>query len=226
MSLRGSGAGLNAIADRYYQDDGTRKPLSYWAEYEQILRDRQTAPLRVLELGVSSGASLLVWRDYLPAATILGVDIGECPASILDQPRIQFFQGSQDDPAILEQAALRAGGAFDLIIDDASHIGYLTKRSFQQLFPAYLAPGGYYAIEDFGTGFLPEYPDGAAFQAPREDDAEPGTRVFESHQYGMAGVVKQLQDHMMQELMTGVRSRYAIERMVIRTNLAILEKAR
>jgi hypothetical protein len=220
-----TGAALNAIAERYYVESGTRKPISYWIEYGILVRDRVSAPLRLLELGVASGASLLVWRDFLPNATIVGVDVSECPDRLVGLERIHFIRGSQDDPAILDQAAQSAGGTFDIIIDDASHIGYLTKRSCQHHFPRWLAPGGHYAIEDFGTSFLPEYPDGATFTAPPEEDATPGGKIFRSHEFGMAGFIKQLQDHMMQELMTGVRSRYAIERMIIRTNLAILEKA-
>jgi len=41
------------------------------------------------------------------------------------------------------------GQPIDLIIDDASHFLHETRASFNILFP-YLAPGGYYIIEDWG----------------------------------------------------------------------------
>ncbi len=41
----------------------------------------------------------------------------------------------------------------------------------------------------------------------------------------MVGVVKQLMDHMMQELMTGSRSYLSIARMTILTNIALIEKS-
>ncbi len=223
--MSNAGTELHAIADRHYVDDGTRKAISYWIEYEQLLRTRRHNPLRILELGVFSGASLLVWRDYLPRATIVGVDIGEAPACIAGKSRIHFIRASQDDQAALALAGERAGGPFDLIIDDASHIGYLTKRSFACLFPRWLAPGGHYVIEDFGTGFLPEFPDGAQFVEPPADDAHAETRQFKSHQYGMVGVIKQLLDCMMQELMTGSKPPLDIERVILRPNLAIFAKA-
>ncbi|HET8996347.1 MAG TPA: class I SAM-dependent methyltransferase [Acetobacteraceae bacterium] len=217
---------LEALAERYYAvGDGTRKASTYLREYEALLRQRRTAPLRLLELGVSSGASVLIWRDYLPNATIVGLDLAAAPSSIRDQPRIHFIQGSQDDPEILDRAGEIAGGRFDLIIDDASHLGYLTKRSFQYLFPRWLVPGGVYAIEDYGTGFMPEYPDGAAFVEPPQGDSVPETQVFASHQYGMVGVLKQLMDHLMTELMTGQPPRYDIERMTILSNIALVQKA-
>ncbi len=215
---------LIELAERYYGDDGTRKPISYWIEYAELLHNRRDLPLRILELGVASGASLLTLQDYMPNATIVGIDISECPSRISNEQRIHFIRGNQDDPVALDRAGRLAGG-FDLIIDDASHIGYLTKRSFCHLFPRWLAAGGVYAIEDCGTGFLPEYPDGEKFREPPLDDTRPKTRQFASHQFGMIGVVKQLVDFMSQELMTGARPRFDIDRMVLRPNLALAHKA-
>jgi|SRR5664279_3665289 len=127
---------LNMLADQYYSpSDGTRKGASYMRSYARLLEHRRQEALRILELGVFSGASLLIWRDYLPHAQIVGVDISDPPSRILNLDRVHFVQGSQYDPIILERAAALAGGKFDLILDDASHIGYLTKRSFQYLFP-------------------------------------------------------------------------------------------
>lgn len=217
---------LTALADRHYAaGDFTRKSELYLREYERILGSRRDAPIRILELGVSSGASLLLWRDYLPQATIVGIDIDPMPAMLAGQERVQFLQGSQDDLALLDRAAAVAGGPFDLIVDDASHIGYLTKRSFNYLFRTWLKPGGTYVIEDFGTGYLPEYPDGSAFVPVRMQDAEPGTREFVGHQFGMVGVVKQLIDHMMQQLITGAAPPIQIGRLVVLTNIAFVEKS-
>jgi hypothetical protein len=218
---------LEELADRYYApDDFTRKGPAYLASYERLLAGRRDADLAVLELGISSGASLLCWRDYLPNATIIGIDIAQAPARVVGQERIHVLRGSQDDPRILDQAAQIVGGRIDLIIDDASHVGYLTKRSLHYLFPRWLAPGGCYVIEDFGTGFLPDYPDGVAFAAPEWADAVPGAREFRGSQFGMVGVVKQLVDNLMQELMTGARSYLSIERLIIESNVAFIEKSR
>src|SRR5438309_8699047 len=42
---------------------------------------------------------------------------------------------------------------FDVIIDDCSHIGELTRISFWHLFEHHLKPGGLYVIEDWSTGY-------------------------------------------------------------------------
>ena len=218
---------LNLIADRYYRaDDTTRKTDIYFIEYERIFAGKRDQPLRILELGVFSGASLLIWHEYLPNATIVGIDISEKPDSLNGHDRIHFIRGSQDDADVLDRAAATVGGPFDVIIDDASHVGYLTKRSFYHLFPRWLVSGGWYVIEDFGTGFMAEYPDGKAFQAPSTEDLAPSTQVFASHDHGMVGVVKQLADHMMQGLMTGTTSFLDIERMHIVPNVAFIQRGR
>ena len=61
-------------------------------------------------------------------------------------------------------ASKTAPDGFDIIIDDASHIGELTKTSFWHLFDHHLKPGGLYAIEDWGTGYLDDFTDGRKFQ--------------------------------------------------------------
>lgn len=217
---------LSALADRHYTPgEFTRKSDSYLREYERILEPIRHQPLRILELGVFSGASLLLWRDYLPNATIIGLDIGSMPALIDGQERIHFIQASQDDVSALDRAASIAGGPFDLIVDDASHIGYLTKRSFNYLFRTWLRVGGTYVIEDFGTGYLPDYPDGSPFVPPPMGDAQPDTKVFASHHHGMAGVVKQLIDHMMQGLITQTPAPIQIARLVVLTNIAFVTKS-
>ena len=78
---------------------------------------------------------------------------------------------------------------FDLIIDDASHIGELTKTTFWHLFDHHLKPGGLYAIEDWGTGYLDDFPDGKQFE-PKPSTLNP----FPCHSNGMVGFVKELVD--------------------------------
>jgi hypothetical protein len=182
------------------------------------------APLRLLELGVKFGATMFLWSDYFPNATIVGLDIADRPERFPADKRVHFVQGSQDDPAALDKCAAIAGGPFDIILDDASHIGRLSAASFAYLFPRALKPRGFYVIEDICTAFLPEFPDAEPFSPPeigRHQDA----RRFPSHEAGMVGVIKQLFDHVMAPTAQGGYSRYAIQRMLVLTNIAIMEKA-
>ena len=167
---------------------------------------------------------MLVWRDYFPRATIIGLDIDECPPLFPKEDRIHFIQGGQNDHSVLEDAVRVAGGLFDIIIDDASHVGHITARSFAYLFPSCLMHGGFYVIEDIGTAFLAgEFP-GAEVYNPAKI-GEPGEiNIFPSHQNGNVGLVKQIFDHVMSPVATGRWSAYAVERMIILANIAVMQK--
>src|SRR5262249_50712821 len=85
---------------------------------------------------------------------------------------------------------------FDIVIDDASHHGMLTKQSFDMLFTRRLAPGGLYVIEDWGTGYFETWPDGKALQGEARSKKAGRQRVrFPSHDYGMPGHIKKLVDN-------------------------------
>ena len=58
-------------------------------------------PLTLLEIGILEGASLRLWRRFLPKATIVGVDV-EPPA--LDLPGVEMYAGDQSDAAFLATA--------------------------------------------------------------------------------------------------------------------------
>lgn len=135
--------------------------LHYFPVYEELLGPLRQKPLHLLELGVADGASLQHWESWLPQASITGADIRPCKA-VFPSGRVRTYVGEQQDTALLDRIAReRAPEGFDVIIDDASHIGQLTRLSFWHLFTHHLKPGGYYVIEDWGTGYWPEYPDGA-----------------------------------------------------------------
>ena len=121
----------------------------YLERYDPIVQHLVDQEITVLEIGIHEGGSLLLWRDYFPKRTIIGVDL-KLPSGLSDEDRIQLFRGSQDDTAFLSKVANKTAPAgFDLIIDDASHIGALTKVAFWHLFDNHLKPAGLYVIEDW-----------------------------------------------------------------------------
>jgi cephalosporin hydroxylase len=215
---------LYALAEHYYGNDGSRKPPVYLAEYERLFGPMRYAPLRLIEIGVQHGKSMGLWADYFPYATIVGLDINDKPEHFPGDERVRFVQGSQDDPAALERCIAVAGGLADIIVDDASHIGRLSAATFAYLFPRALKPGGFYVIEDICTAFLPEFPDSEPY-APVPIGEPLGPKQFRSHQAGMVGLVKQIFDHVMAPTVSGTYSQYPIDRMLVKTNIAILQKA-
>ena len=161
----------------------------YLEVYDPILSHWADKDVKLLEIGIHKGGSLKLWRDYFPRGTIAGIDL-ELPEGFIPGERIQLFQGSQGDTQFLSQVAMSiAPDGFDIIIDDASHVGELSKTTFWHLFDHHLKPGGLYSIEDWGTGYLDDFPDGRRFD-PKPSILDP----FPSHSHGMVGFVKELVD--------------------------------
>ncbi len=121
----------------------------YLAHYEQALRDLPKID-RILEIGVHRGASLRMWREFLPYAEIVGLDVKDTGVIRADE-RIVVEIGNQADPAVLRRL-VGARGPFDVVVDDGSHIWTHQIVSFETLFPT-LVPGGLYILEDVHTSY-------------------------------------------------------------------------
>jgi hypothetical protein len=184
----------------------------YLDRYDPVFAPWLEQPIVLLELGVHRGGSLRLWRDYFPLGTIVGIDL-RLPPGFQDNERIRLFEGSQTDLSFLTGvAAQTAPAGFDLIIDDASHLGEATRTSFWHLFDHHLKPGGIYAIEDWGTGYWDDWPDGKGLDLAAQNRSglirrlatsrlwpKPlRRRVYKAswscHRHGMVGFIKQLVD--------------------------------
>lgn len=173
---------LKQLCDRFGSDKG-----GYIEHYERHFSQFREKPIRLLELGVHRGSSLLMWREYFSRGHIVGVDIGQNPLA-RNYDRVSFFQGSQGDSGFLEGVAANvAPDGFDVVIDDAAHIASLARASYDTLVPHHLKPGGVYVVEDWGTGYWSTWPDGKGFsQVSCDADTSFGA--------GMVGFVKSLID--------------------------------
>ena len=148
------------IERAFYQHEGGS--YSKWGHYLEIyetflspLKSRKT--LRLLEIGVSHGGSLQLWRKYLGSeARIAGLDID--PRTEFNDGDTRVFVGSQDDPRTLGRALEWLGG-IDVVIDDGSHIVRHQMASFDYLFPR-LSDGGIYVCEDLHTNYWSEFGGG------------------------------------------------------------------
>lgn len=120
--------------------------LGYLPAYLRIAAEIGTAG-RVCEVGVRGGHGLDMFQALFPDGIITGVDWdAECrwPDGTI---RIVSEQDAPDLAALLTEHS----PAWDLVIDDASHEGELTRATFGLLWPL-VAPGGFYVVEDWQTG--------------------------------------------------------------------------
>jgi len=229
---------LELSLDNYDSDK-----LHYLKIYDPIFEPYVQKKIALLELGVLKGGSLLLWRDYFPFGTIAGID-KKLPDGFDPGERIHIFEGNQADPQFLSQVANNvAPEGFDIIIDDASHIGELTKTAFWHLFDNHLKPNGIYAIEDWFTGYWSDRPDGKRLnlesykQSPLslfllEATGKLGLRLpMRSHCYGMVGFIKQLIDeqtayHVTRGTSKGKPTRSSkFENMIITPSIVFIKKA-
>src|SRR4029077_19083825 len=177
----------------------------YLDVYDPILAPWVGKEIKLLEIGIHKGGSLQLWRDYFQLGVIIGIDI-KLPEHFVLGERIQIFKGSQSDKQFLSEVANKvAPEGFDIIIDDASHIGALTKTAFWHLFDNHLKPRGLYAIEDWGTGYLDDFPDGkrldvvnssvSPVQSLSSEPSDASMKIpFPCHSHGMVGFIKELVD--------------------------------
>ena len=134
----------------------------YLPIYERYFAPYKKLNPRFLEIGVSKGGSLSLWRKYFgPDAIIFGIDIDPSCAA-LDGKDGQVRIGSQDDPEFLANVVKEMGGV-DIILDDGSHCSKHIRASLNTLFPL-LEEGGTYMVEDLHATYWETHEGG--YQEP------------------------------------------------------------
>src|SRR5438034_3148668 len=174
MNERRSSLKERLSGKRAYEELPISKPADYYQIYEATFGPWRTGDVRLLEMGVAEGDSVRVWLDWFPNGQIAGLDLNEPPQLGDLGDRLHLYRGSQDDTALLDRIAREvAPEGFDIIIDDASHIGWLSAASFWHLFPNHLKSGGIYVIEDWMTGYWPGWrTDGRRFRGKMPPSAD------------------------------------------------------
>jgi SAM-dependent methyltransferase len=171
------------------------KPISYYKIYQEYFRPYAGQASNILEIGVYQGESLKILSRFFPEALVLGLDLDMKTIDFTAFPNVRYEQADQTNPeALTALADKHAPNGFDIIIDDASHIGAYSVKTFEALFPK-LKSGGLYIVEDWGTGYWKDWPDGGTFEkfqtTPLPDTI---VRRIPSHDFGMVGFVKSLVD--------------------------------
>jgi cephalosporin hydroxylase len=135
-----SGEQVHAFSDK-------GNPHTYIEYYESQFEPQQ-ARARILEIGIKTGGSLLLWSRYFDTVRVVGVDI----AATWSAPR-PFQSELVQNPNVKliwnQDSTLPFGveGLFDFVIDDGAHDIETQWRTFQNCWHL-VAPGGSYFIED------------------------------------------------------------------------------
>jgi hypothetical protein len=161
------------LVARFYRTDKSSLSNNYSPHYQRHLGPIRFEKNVVLELGVggttnryAGGNSLHLWRDYMPRATIVGLDLHAKELPFLGR-RVHVVQGNQASPDDLGRILERFGPP-NVVIDDGSHVGTDVIASFTYLFDR-MRPGGIYVIEDLFFSFEEKYSG--------SEDPGPGTAL-------------------------------------------------
>ncbi len=168
--------------DKRCNDEGENIYHGYSSIYFPLFLEFKNEPLNFLEIGIATGASHKVWRDFFPNATIIGIDTyyqlinkhreeGMLDSDIipilrehikgLEDYGIKVIVGDQTDKNLIDKHF--ENNSLDVIIDDGGHHSRFHQMSVKYLWPK-LKSGGIYIIEDLATCLLREFRD---FDDPR-----------------------------------------------------------
>lgn len=148
------------IEQSFYAHQGrpVHKYHHYLPLYDRYFAPYRGRPIKFLEIGVSKGGSLQLWRGFFgDQATIFGIDI-EPACAILSGEAGQVRIGSQDDQAFLKAVVAEMGGV-DIVLDDGSHLQKHVRATLDILFPM-LSDGGLYIVEDLQCAYWSQWGGG------------------------------------------------------------------
>ena len=93
---------LRSIAEIYKSDKIEHGYIRNYESHFEKIRDEK---LKILEIGIADGKSLLTWSDYFENSQIIGIDIHKIDIveKKLDRKNIEVHQGSQSDKEFIEE---------------------------------------------------------------------------------------------------------------------------
>ncbi len=137
---------LQEWMNNYTSGPGVWKWSHYLDVYHRHLAPFRGKPVTIVEIGVYSGGSLRMWRDYLgETARVVGVDIQPACRRYATEWAPVFIgdQGDRDFWAYFKTQVT----PINIVVDDGSHDPNDQLTTFRELFPA-ISPGGVYICED------------------------------------------------------------------------------
>lgn len=134
---------LLQIAEKYrYGSD--KFDLGYFhAFYLHYLTPRKEQAKSILEIGVQTGDSILLWREFFPNAHVYGIDINSCPI-LNNQERITHVVTDAYSDSFINMIG---DGELDIAIDDGPHTLETMQIFLTKYFPK-VKRGGLMVVED------------------------------------------------------------------------------
>lgn len=148
------------LRDLFYNHEGKliHKWDHYFEIYEKYFSEYIGQQINILEIGISHGGSLQLWKKYFgDKVNIYAIDINtQCKK--LEEEQIKIFIGSQENEQFLQQVFQELPD-LDIVIDDGGHTMNQQIISFENLFLK-VKEGGIYLVEDTHTSYWHEFHGG------------------------------------------------------------------
>jgi cephalosporin hydroxylase len=132
---------LEQFFDPNYTDKGTTH--SYLPVYETVLKELMNRhdTIRVMEIGIQRGGSIIGWLKALPGSSVTGVD---CQKTVrIDCPNYKEYIMNAYDEEEIQNISDR----YDFIVEDGSH-AFSDLLFVCKHYTKFLNPGGVLIIED------------------------------------------------------------------------------
>jgi limonene-1,2-epoxide hydrolase len=132
--------------------DGVRTGPGIWKwshyldVYERHFSRFRGRTVTIAEIGIYSGGSIAMWRDYFgPECRVIGVDIEES-CRVYATEGVEVIIGDQSDPGFW-QRFFATHPEVDIVVDDGGHMVHQQVPTIEAVLP-HLRPGGVYLCED------------------------------------------------------------------------------
>jgi len=129
----------------------TRHCHPYTLFYDGLFKNKKDKPLKIAELGILDGASLLMWREYFANAEIYGFeynnDFINNFKNNFNNDRITLANIDVKNKDSIAKAFSELNLLYDIIIEDTTHEFEDQIRVIENVYQ-YLKPGGILIIED------------------------------------------------------------------------------
>jgi SAM-dependent methyltransferase len=131
----------------------------YTLFYDNLFKTKRECTFKMAELGILDGASLRMWQEYFPNATINGFEYNmnfvDQFKNLYDNDRISLYYTNVFNKESIETSFLEANCTYDIIIEDTTHQFEDQIRVIEVAYQ-YLNPGGILIIEDIFKSYKEE----------------------------------------------------------------------
>lgn len=129
----------------------TRHCHPYTLFYDGLFKNKKDEPLKIAELGILDGASLLMWKEYFTNANIYGFEYNDHLINNFkhnfNNDRITLTNIDVTNKHSIAKAFGEVNLLYDIIVEDTTHQFEDQIRVIENIYQ-YLKPGGILIIED------------------------------------------------------------------------------